>query len=332
MCFDFIRRDKSFPEAIAAVADTNGFKPVIDFLPLFAGGDDAGLFEDAEVVGHGRLLHLEVGADLTDIQGLVLEQFHDPDPVGVGDGFEELIQILFHIYIEIYLCIRRRQDFSLAFAAGIGIDKILKLLRLRVKFPLTLALEKNIGNDPGEQDPFKPFPKWRWIMTRVLILTLAVALLCESLPGQQIGGPTRQDLSGPRTGITLITGKAADRVEEELDLKLPLISQFGWQFERRFFSIPEGPTGVVEFIPLIGGMENNVLLPSVSLVVGLRGVNGMEFGVGPNASISGIAYVAGGGITRTIGMLNVPLNLSIVFSQEGARFSFLVGFNSAAEP
>ena len=166
-------------------------------------------------------------------------------------------------------------------------------------------------------------------MKQSIMIIASILMISNLCLGQQLGGPSSMDLSGPRAGLTLITGETAERLEEELDVKTPIISQFGWHFEKRFFSIPEGPTGVVEFVPLIGGMENNVVLPSVSLVVGLRSVDGLEIGVGPNVSISGIAYVLGAGVTKTVGMLNIPVNGSIVFSNEGARFSLLVGFNSA---
>ena len=166
-------------------------------------------------------------------------------------------------------------------------------------------------------------------MVRALKYVIIFTLILSVAWAQWTGAPNRMSLSGPRAGLTLITGKTADRLEDELDIKTPIISQFGWHFEKRFFSIPEGPTGVVEFIPLIGGMENNIVLPSVSMVVGLRGVNGREIGVGPNVSVSGIAYVVGVGVTRTIGMLNIPTNFSVVFSNEGVRLSILVGFNSA---
>jgi len=166
-------------------------------------------------------------------------------------------------------------------------------------------------------------------MVRALKYVIIFTLILSVAWAQWTGEPNRMSLSGPRAGLTLITGKTADRLEDELDIKTPIISQFGWHFEKRFFSIPEGPTGVVEFIPLIGGMENNIVLPSVSMVVGLRGVNGREIGVGPNVSVSGIAYVVGGGVTRTIGMLNIPTNFSVVFSNEGVRLSILIGFNSA---
>lgn len=153
----------------------------------------------------------------------------------------------------------------------------------------------------------------------------------------QIQSPPEQDqfytkpfmkLSGPRTGITVITGKLADTIKDEYEL-VPTITQFGWQYETMFFSIPDGPVGVSEYVILVGGIEQGVAIPSLSWVVGLRGPTGLEIGVGPNISLSGIAYVIAGGITKSYGQLNVPINGSIVLSQGGIRFSVLVGFTSA---
>jgi len=138
-------------------------------------------------------------------------------------------------------------------------------------------------------------------------------------------------LSGPRFGFTIITGDAAKTLKDDHDLN-PFITQFGWQSETRFFSVPDGPIGVVESIMLIGGMEQSVFLPSLSLVGGLRGANGAEIGLGPNLSLSGIAYVIGGGVNKSIGELNIPMNLSVVLSKEGPRISLLIGFNSAIRP
>ena len=143
--------------------------------------------------------------------------------------------------------------------------------------------------------------------------------------------PSRAELSGPRFGFTIITGDLAKTMKDDHDLN-PFITQFGWQSETRFFSVPDGPIGIAESIFLIGGLEQGVFLPSLSLVVGLRGANGAEIGIGPNISISGAAYVIGGGITKSIGQLNIPVNLSVVLSGEGPRISLLIGFNTAISP
>lgn len=59
-------------------------------------------------------------------------------------------------------------------------------------------------------------------------------------------------LSGPRIGVTYVTGDLADRLDEELDAA-PVITQFGWQFETRLFTTDQGLSGLTELVPLLGG-------------------------------------------------------------------------------
>ncbi|MEZ4827735.1 MAG: hypothetical protein R3C61_15845 [Bacteroidia bacterium] len=60
-------------------------------------------------------------------------------------------------------------------------------------------------------------------------------------------------LAGPRVGITVFTGDMVKYLESQ-DLA-PYMSQFGWQFETRYFQTQSGYQGLVEFVPLIGGLE-----------------------------------------------------------------------------
>jgi hypothetical protein len=62
------------------------------------------------------------------------------------------------------------------------------------------------------------------------------------------------------------------------------ISQFGWQFERQFYSKQSGVTALNEWVFLLGGLDQNVAIPSLSWLVGLRTKEGAEFGVGPNVT------------------------------------------------
>lgn len=137
------------------------------------------------------------------------------------------------------------------------------------------------------------------------------------------------DLSGPRLGMTFLdTGVRAKLLEERaIDLG-PVISQFGWQKERRFLSSPTGFTGVSEFVLLLGGMDQGVLLPSVNWLIGARTAEGLEFAAGPNVTPAGLALAAAAGVTLRTGNLNIPLNVAVVPSKSGLRFSMLVGFNS----
>ncbi|MCI0513999.1 hypothetical protein L0128_12360 [candidate division KSB1 bacterium] len=138
--------------------------------------------------------------------------------------------------------------------------------------------------------------------------------------------PEQIKLSGPRIGFTLILGDLADTLKARYDAA-PFITQFGWQFERRFMASEDGFCGLAETVLLVGGIEQELFLPSLSFLVGLRTAKGTEFGFGPNLSLSGIAYVFAGGVTKRYGNLNFPINLSAVLSKSGFRISLLFGFN-----
>ena len=95
------------------------------------------------------------------------------------------------------------------------------------------------------------------------------------------------------------------------------MSRYGWQ--------STGPTWV--FVPLIGGLDQGVAIPSLSWMVGLRTRDGAEFGIGPNITPAGVALAVAGGVTFRAGTLNVPMNVAVVPSKVGTRISVLTGFN-----
>ncbi|MBN2010449.1 hypothetical protein JW960_13970 [candidate division KSB1 bacterium] len=136
------------------------------------------------------------------------------------------------------------------------------------------------------------------------------------------------ELSGPRVGLTIIGGALADTLRNEFGAS-PFVTQFGWQWEKQFTASEDGFAGLTELVPLIGGIEQGLFLPSLSFVVGLRTARGAEIGFGPNLSLAGSAYVFAVGITKRVGNLNFPFNLSVVTSKEGMRVSLLAGFNMA---
>jgi hypothetical protein len=55
-----------------------------------------------------------------------------------------------------------------------------------------------------------------------------------------------------------------------------------------------------------------MFLPSVSSLVGVRTASGIEFAVGPNLSLGGIAMVIGAGYNFKFGKLNLPVNIAYV--------------------
>ena len=127
---------------------------------------------------------------------------------------------------------------------------------------------------------------------------------------------------GPRIGFTLIEGDLYDKIDE------PLISQFGWQEEMRMIGGENGTVGLIEFIGLIGGIENGYFLPSLSTIIGLRTSSGFEFGLGPNFSITGIEYAVAFGFSIQTGGLVFPQNFSLVKSDNSYRISYITGFNA----
>jgi hypothetical protein len=162
----------------------------------------------------------------------------------------------------------------------------------------------------------------------IIFITCGTLFAQQTIP-QPISPIQQLNLSGPRMGFTILTGEAAQVLRDDYDVA-PIITQFGWQSEVRFFSVADGPTGLMEFVGLIGGVDQELFLPSLSWLAGVRMPDGREFGVGPNISVTGTAYVIAGGFTRSYGAMNFPVNFSILLSKTGARLSLLVGFNAIA--
>ena len=154
------------------------------------------------------------------------------------------------------------------------------------------------------------------------------ALLAQSVPDSRLPTSTeRAGLSGPRVGATFLTTRMRDKLLADRDIKVgPVISQFGWQFERQFLGTDGGPTAVSEWVIMVGGLDQGVFLPSLTWLVGIRTSGGREIGVGPNVTPAGVALAIAAGVTKRAGSMNIPVNLAIVPSQNGVRVSLLTGF------
>lgn len=191
------------------------------------------------------------------------------------------------------------------------------------------------------------------LMVNVIVTSLVVLIAVSAEAGQlpqpapptvPVAAPTAapqevplqpidtMNLSGPRIGMTFlspgIVRKLRYGVDGEFSSVGPVVSQFGWQWEKRFLSGQNGLTAVTEWAFLIGGLEQGVAIPSLSWLVGVRTLKGVEFAVGPNFTPAGAALALAGGITLRTGNLNFPLNLAVVPSKSGMRVSLLAGFNT----
>jgi len=134
--------------------------------------------------------------------------------------------------------------------------------------------------------------------------------------------------TGPRFGMTWLSGDLVDSVKSRYgtDIK-PVITQFGWQYERQFASLENGPVALNEFILLVGGLDQGTAIPSITWLVGIRTPGQFEFGVGPNATPAGVALAVSVGQTFRAGALSLPVNVAIVPSKFGVRSSIMTGFN-----
>ena len=162
-----------------------------------------------------------------------------------------------------------------------------------------------------------------------VILTGAALATPASAQDTRVPPPTEHiRLSGPRFGVTYLGGSIVDSLAaNDVDVS-PVITQFGWQFERLIYSGEGGLSAVTEWVVLVGGLEQNTFLPSVTWMVGMRGPRGAEFGVGPNVSPAGAALAIAAGITTRAGAFNLPVNVAVVPSKIGTRVSLLVGFTT----
>ena len=164
----------------------------------------------------------------------------------------------------------------------------------------------------------------------VIVLLLSVVLV-GTASAQNVLDPPRftktVNLSGPRFGLTALSPGVVDELHKKQIDVTSNISQFGWQFEKQFYTRESGVAAVNEWVFLLGGLDQGVALPSLSWMVGLRTREGAEFGIGPNVTPAGVALALAAGVTFRAGNLNVPMNVAVVPSKAGTRLSVLTGFN-----
>lgn len=95
-------------------------------------------------------------------------------------------------------------------------------------------------------------------------------------------------LSGPRMGYSFLGGEAATIMKKPKSQggfdAFPAMFQFGYQFEKQYLT--EGKfQALFEFIPQVLGLDQQMFIPSFTLMNGLRNnENGLEFAIGPNFS------------------------------------------------
>lgn len=169
----------------------------------------------------------------------------------------------------------------------------------------------------------------RFAFQRSVYTAVLIVCFCAPAFGQTSLPPIADtaDLSGPRFGVTFLADGVVEKLAEREIHVQSNISQFGWQFEKLFYTQNSGVSMVTEWVVLLGGLDQGVALPSVSWLVGVRTREGAEFGIGPNITPAGRALVLAAGMTFRAGAFNVPLNIAVVPSKSGSRVTLLTGIS-----
>lgn len=180
----------------------------------------------------------------------------------------------------------------------------------------------------------------------------------------------RLNLSGPRMGYTFFTGTAAHILKSSTNRGgfnvNPHFFQMGYQFEKQYLS--EGRwQALVEIIPLISGVDQGIIIPSLTVMNGIRSnVNGLEFAIGPSVNVIRRAemfeidgewvsvddvenvdnvptelrmnrngnfrltsnVVMAAGYSLRSGKLNIPINAFVIPAKDGWRYGISFGFNA----
>lgn len=164
----------------------------------------------------------------------------------------------------------------------------------------------------------------------VMIHQTALAQLSEV---QQSVAFTERNLGGPRLGVTYIMGGGSGELVRKLKDKGigTTISQFGWHFEYQIIPEGGGPQFVIQAVPFIGGVEYGTVVPSLTVAMGIRLPEGIEFGLGPNVIVGGekganTALVAAIGKSFNYGGVSIPVNLAFATSPAGNRVSVVFGY------
>jgi len=140
----------------------------------------------------------------------------------------------------------------------------------------------------------------------------------------------RQQLAGPRFGFTTFTGETA-KARENANLQ-PMMTQFGWQFETQIVSLQSKAQALLEWVFLVGGVEQSEMNLSLAGLAGYRMENGVEVGFGPNISWNKdtenttTSMIVAFGATLGSSDIRLPVNVAVGMAQGGPRITTLVGW------
>lgn len=175
--------------------------------------------------------------------------------------------------------------------------------------------------------------------SRIFSIAAAITTLAGPAAAQQTWDTlprlVERNMSGPRFGLTYVM------IKEELKESLPpgefhrVISQFGWHFEHQITPEGGGPQFIIQFVPMVAGVEHGFFIPNATVAVGIRLPGGLEAGMGPNIQLPknldpegrvSSALLVAVGKTFDYGGVSIPLNIAYAINPNGNRVSFILGY------
>jgi hypothetical protein len=180
-------------------------------------------------------------------------------------------------------------------------------------------------------------------MTRTGVRVLLMGAFL-SLCVRTFAAPSVYHVLGPRVGFTFAIATAADfdtmlqgYFPDAGRSYIPFMSQFGVNLEQRVQLGFTDSHFVFQEVILVTGLDQNVVIDSVSGLIGFRSKSGLEFGLGPSINIMGSTYnfelsvtvVYAIGWTIAFSGVYVPINLVVVPSPADGlpRIGLITGFN-----
>lgn len=181
----------------------------------------------------------------------------------------------------------------------------------------------------------------------ILIALILLFLVLEvAFTADQEGEPPRLEFAfGPRVGVSYVMASPQDFNDavqkifpDDSREYIPIFTQFGVNFEQRIRLGDTQSHFAFQEVLLLGGVDQNFFLPSLSALIGFRSRAGLEFGLGPNLTLASrlgnpgnvdlkLAVVFSAGWTFKFSNVFVPVDLAFVPSPDGSRLSLLTGFN-----
>jgi hypothetical protein len=177
------------------------------------------------------------------------------------------------------------------------------------------------------------FRSTKWLAVAAMVFMPHPALSqtpTASADAEQQGALIRRDLSGPRFGFTVFTGEVAE-LRQSVGLE-PIMTQFGWQLEKSMMAREDGNEALLEWVFLVGGVEQSELNLTLSWLAGYRTAGGLEIGAGPAVSANknnrrlNTSMIVAMGATPPFGTIRIPVHVAVGMSSGGPRITTLIGW------